>query len=474
MKKFGLNAAVACLLACSLGFVATQTSAADWPSYRGGPTQNMSRAEDPGTGPQQIWESVTSVRGEPCVIAADGSVYTVASPAADFGAQRVFRIDAASGKVLWSSTTFEASLASSCPTVDGSHVVFSHGTHLTALAVSDGSPAWDVDLGGSLGIPVAAGGAVYVNANQGKAGTLFARDVTDGTPLWGAQAPITQRAPIVLPSAVVSLLPKGAGALSAFDPDTGKAIWSTGEVVSDAIGLGDALVYSTGSAMFSLNGSDGSLLWSHEAPKFTAISKLVADDTTVYALTPSTDFLFQVNHLIALDAESGKVVYTREFEKVQSCCGTTAAYAPFVKFGATLYNHYRYFDAKSGEAPGDETARTQTVFYDGEGCANEQNSMFAHVGLTVYAWKNNCSTFVLIARRDALPPEPFGLIQPSFGSSLSDTRPTFLWKENGDNQGGTGVDRYEVVLDGKVLAKDLPFGVGSFTPGFDLGSGTHI
>lgn len=450
-------------------------SALDWPSYRGGPSQNMSRGStDPGTHPQQVWaSSVTSVRREPCVIAAGGSVYAVATAATDFGAQRLHRIDAGSGDVVWSSSTYEIGQGSACPAVDAEHVYFAYGTHLAALEIADGTVAWDVDLGGFVGIPVVDEGVVYANADSGK-GTLFAREASDGDPVWSATVAPSTRAPIVFPEVVLNVAPNNPPALVALDRASGAPIWSYEGPLLDVIGRGDAVIYSTGPNVVKRDAASGSTGWSYSVPPVTEASKLVADGPYVHVLAPSTNFLFQVNHLVRILAGSGAVSYSREFEKVDNCCGTTAAYPPFVKFGNTLYNHYRYFDDETGESPGGPFERTQTIFYDGKDCANEGDSNFALVDYTVYAWKDTCSTTQLVARRDLTPPAPFGVFSPLDGSFSSETPAKLLWDKVDDNSGGAGLSHLELTLDEEVVAAELDPSLTSWPLTTELGEGPHV
>ncbi|HWM54492.1 MAG TPA: Ig-like domain-containing protein [Solirubrobacterales bacterium] len=455
---------------------AGQASAADWPSYRGGPTQNMSRAEDPGTEPQRIWTSISSVRNEPCVIAVDESLFTVATLSTDFGAQRLFRVGAETGKVIWSTSTFETDIASSCPAADASRVYFAEGDHLTALDISTGEQAWSEDLGGVVGIPVVSDGIVYVHAGEGglfeKEGGIFARDASDGSEVWSSPSPEAQRAPLVASGAVVSV--SGGSApftLNAHDVAKGTPLWSASGSETEIIGHGKAVIYPTEGAIEARDSVSGAILWTHPVPLLTAARKLVADGSTVYVLTPSTDFQFQVNHLIALDVSTGKEQYSREFEKVSDCCGTTAAYPPFVKFGPTLYNHYRYFDAETGFSPGEAKARTHAIFGD-KGCANEQDSIFAHTGYTIYSWQGCEGKFQLAARRDTVAPDHLNLFEPANGLVTQKSPISLHWKAL-DNLGGSGLDSFLLTLDEKVLAKEIPAGTESFTPEDELAQGTH-
>jgi len=463
--------ASAATLAIVLLTASAATAAIEWPSYRGGPSQNMNRVEDPGLHPEQVWQSIESVRDEPCVIAVGESAFTIATPKADFGAQRLFRIDLATGVPVWSTFPFEAAQRASCPASDGSRVYFASGPVLAAVDVTNGELAWVTELGGTVGKPVAAKGAVFVNSGE----NVFALDASDGSIVWKAPAETSERPPLLIGTTVVNVGSKES--ISAYGLATGEVLWFV-EGGPDAIGVGDSVVYSrAGKAVVSRDAQTGSLEWSYSVPPLTAAKKLVADDAAVYALTPSTDVRFQVNHLIALDLETGGAKYVREYDPVESCCGTTAAYPPFVKFGARLYNHYRYFDPETGKAPGGESDKTHSVFFDPSGgsCAIEQDSNFAHVGTMIVVWKNLCTRTVLVAREAGPESEPEGpgpveLIQPGPGA-LVGARPQFGWKVGLP----FAVSHYELVIDASTFAEVTPGKEGAvfFTPTEDLSDGSH-
>ena len=445
----------------------------DWPSYRGGPTQNMNRSSDPGTSPSEAWRTLSSVQWQQCVAMADGHLFTMAAAPADFGSQRLYRIDPADGATVWSSSTFPYSGEASCPAADSTLVYAARGTHLVAWKVADGSVEWDADLGSSVGSPVVRGERVFVNAG----GSIYAREAATGAPLWSeARSSMTLTPPLLTPTAAVNRL---SGGLEAFRLSNGTLRWSLSDEIRDVITVGDALIYTTGivggtpAEVVSVSALDGSVNWSHDLPTFTDGSRLVAGDGIVYALAPSHDFRFQNNHLVALNVSDGALVYEQDFGSVSSCCGTTAGYPPFVKFGDRLYNHYRFFDALSGEAPGGPFGTTQTVFYNSMDCANESDSVFANSGGTIYGWANTCGTYRLMARRDTTAPLQFDVTAPLNGAVSATKRPLLDWNAAEDNSGGTGISHYEVTLDGELIDDDVDPQVTELTPVADVSEGTH-
>jgi len=461
------TALVLAVAALAMVALTATANAADWPSFRGGPTQNMISPEDPGKHPEQIWQSsIGSVRAEPCVIAVGDAVFTVATPPTDFGAQRLYRIDLQNGKTVWSSPPFEATEAQSCPAADESRVYHPHGSSLTARTVAEGKEVWQTSLGGLVGKPALGGGKVYVSAG----GKLFALDSTDGSVEWSTPVPPSGRPPLILGDVVVSVSYENFKSLTAFDAVTGEPLWSADGRPWDAIAVGDSIVATPGgSAVVSHDAATGDLAWSYTPPPMTKPSSLVADEGVVYTLAASADHRFQANHLIALDMETGEPRYERKFEMTTSCCGTTAPYPPFVKFGSTLYNQHRYFDPLTGDSPGDASEWTQTIFRD-DVCGTDQESSYAKVGEVVVMWKRCGSGSVLVAKR-AASLEPPELIRPEDGT-LTGSRPNFEWRVEPTPR----IGHYELVVDGEVLAEIPEPGeseVVSFTPEEGLSGGTH-
>ncbi len=402
------------------------------------------------------------------MIATADAIYTFATPRTDFGLQRLFRVDPDSGKAVWSTPPFDEPAGNACPATDGELVYYPNGKSLVAAKAVDGETQWTASLPNAAGKPVVSDGRVYVVASK----TLYALNAGNGSILWNAPVGASVRPPLVVSGVVINVSHESGASLQAFDGETGAALWGQEGKVSDAIASDGSLVYSLGKIVLSRGAASGVAEWSYETPPLTEVRRLVADEGIVYALTPSTDVRFQVDHLVALDEKTGAVQYAREYAPVESCCATTGGYPPFVKFGANLYNHYRYFDAATGASPGAPTERTQNIFFDGNGCAVEQDSAFAHVGGTIYAWKNLCSRIVLVAR-ETLPSEGPGkieLIEPA-SEAVTGPRPNFSWEV------GSPADttRYQIYIDEslsrEVLASDVT--KYSVTLKQDLSEGAH-
>ncbi len=437
-------------------------SANDWNGYRGGPTQDMVSAGYPGTNPSQVWAGLASTGFEPCVIYSGGALYTIASPKADLGAQRLFRIDPATGATVWSTGTFSTSSSNACPASDGTYIYDPEGNLLVARSPTDGSVVWQDPLGAAVGMPTVANGVVYVNSS----GVLNAITASTGSLIWSEPASSTSLAPLVVGTTLINHVP---GTIQAYTSG-GASLWSESGVV-DVIGDGSTVFYSTtGGTVTAVSAATGAVAWTHNTPTLTIAGALVADGQHVYALDSSQNYTYQDNFLEGLNQTDGTVVFSRDNGGV--CCAT-AAYPPFVEFGGTLFNQYIGFSASDGSPLETYPSSYATLFWSGGGCANENDSIFAYEGRTVYVWANTCSGYQLVARRDTTPPSPPGLSAPADGVATNNAEPMFSWSASSDNSGGTGLDHYAVVVDGSQLGGDLATNQTSLTPSGPLADGTH-
>lgn len=126
-------------------------------------------------------------------------------------------------------------------------------------------------------------------------------------------------------------------------------------------------------------------------------------------------------------------------------------------------DHYEVFidSAKVAEIPaGTETFTPPSPFASGDhswrvsavdAAGNSRNS-----GLRVFSVEST-------------PPTAFGLIAPA-DNAVTDARPQFSWQASSD--AGTGLDHYEVSVDGNKLAS-VTASTTSLTPNSDLAAGTH-
>lgn len=188
---------------------------------------------------------------------------------------RLYSLDTTTGKVLWEREVhrgapqvrrhLKSSLANSTPATDGKHVVVLFGP-LGKLAAYDfeGKQLWQRDIGildandpqsgsaewGHASSPILYGDLVLVQGDRRKDSFLAAYRVTTGEEVWkvARQEPSTWATPNVLPASSGDELIANGPVIRAYDPKTGKALWSLGpssEVVVATPVIGDGMAFIT-------------------------------------------------------------------------------------------------------------------------------------------------------------------------------------------------------------------------------------
>jgi outer membrane protein assembly factor BamB len=258
-------------------------AAEDWPSWRG-PAQFGHSSEPVPTAAKVVWRAPLPEPGNSTPIAVGEKLFlTQARKSA--GQRLLLCFDRASGKQLWQAAvsypdpepTHETNpYASASPVSDGSIVVAwfgSAGLHAFDL---DGKPLWRRDLGvqkhtwGYGSSPVIHGRRVFLNFGPGERSFLIALDKSTGATLWQYDIPKGEgkafanwapadmfgswASPVLINSgAREELLLSLPGRLNAFDPATGKLLWT-------CAGLGDLIypspVFANG-VIFAASGFGG-------------------------------------------------------------------------------------------------------------------------------------------------------------------------------------------------------------------------
>ena len=188
---------------------------------------------------------------------------------------RLYALDAVSGRVLWEREVhkgvptvrrhLKSSLSNSTPATDGKSVVVLFGM-VGKLAAYDfeGKQLWQKDIGvldandpqsgsaewGHASSPILYGDLVIVQADRRKDSFLAAYRLATGEEVWkvARQEPSTWATPNVLPGPQGDELIANGPTIRAYDPKTGKALWSLGpssEVVVATPVIGEGLAYLT-------------------------------------------------------------------------------------------------------------------------------------------------------------------------------------------------------------------------------------
>ena len=188
---------------------------------------------------------------------------------------RLYALDATTGRVVWEREVHRAaptvrrhlksSLANASPVTDGERVVVLFGP-IGTLAAYDfaGKQLWRREIGiidandpqsgsmewGHASSPILYGDLVIVQADRRKDSFLAAYRLATGEEAWrvAREEPSTWATPNVLPAPGGDELVVNGPTIRAYDPRTGKALWSLGpssEVVVATPVVGDGLAFVT-------------------------------------------------------------------------------------------------------------------------------------------------------------------------------------------------------------------------------------
>lgn len=201
IKKLSLLMPVLCF-----GATAFTSAAADWPQWRGPKRDNVCTEKGllrqwPAEGPILVWTASELGGGYAGVSVVGDRIYTMGDGADGCQAKA---LDAASGKIVWSSRVGNSGGGGGfpgprcTPTVAGSRVfVLGQFGDLVCLEAANGKEVWRHNLQGELGGKMMSGWGYsespLVDGNNvictpgGDQGTLAAFDVASGKPSWRSQ-----------------------------------------------------------------------------------------------------------------------------------------------------------------------------------------------------------------------------------------------------------------------------------------------
>jgi outer membrane protein assembly factor BamB len=277
------------LLACLLtaAFV-TNAAAADWPQWRGadgsGVSHETNLPEEWSETRNVRWKTPVPGKGHSSPVIAGRKVFLTTAvegevvPGAkavthlidgkewkhpdSVGADRkhafkVIALDRDTGKVLWEKTAWEgtpyddrhrkSSYAASTPATDGKMVFAYFGAEGLYAYDVNGKLAWKQDVGriGTVGMGAGASPVLYENLviiqadeENGKDSYIAAFDKKTGRQVWRAarQVQVSWGTPVIVNTGKrAELIATGTETVIAYDPATGKELWRTKGVESNAI-----------------------------------------------------------------------------------------------------------------------------------------------------------------------------------------------------------------------------------------------
>jgi outer membrane protein assembly factor BamB len=232
-------------------------SAADWPTFRGGPERTDISQETgllkrwPKDGPKQVWVNKDVGLGYSGFAIVEGTLYTLGARDA---VEYLIAVDAATGKEKWSAeagallTNDWGNGPRSSPTVDSGKVYGLSGKgDLICVNAADGKEVWRASM-------TKLGGKV---------------------PGWGYC-----ESPLVDGDLVVCTPGGNQGTMAAFNKNTGELVWQSAEWTDNAQYPSIVAVDHNGARQYiqltmnsfaGVNAKDGKVLWKSEFPGKTAV-----------------------------------------------------------------------------------------------------------------------------------------------------------------------------------------------------------
>ena len=279
-------------LIAALAFVPLTFAADDWPWWRG---PNRDGIADPDQKPPTDWSAEKNVvwkvpvpgRGHSSpIVVGDHVVITTAEEAT----QSVICYDRATGKQRWKSVIHEGGPVQK---------------RNKKASLASGSVAWD---GERFFVAFLHGKAVFATALSPAGEQLWQKKVSDYKVHQGYGASPTVFGPLVL----VGADNKGGGAFVAFDRKTGEEVWrherpSTANYASPIVhhvGGKDQLVFTGCELVTSLDPLTGKVNWKHDGSTVETVTSPATDGERFFISGG-----YSRNHVEALDAQTGKVVW---------------------------------------------------------------------------------------------------------------------------------------------------------------------
>lgn len=244
------------------------------------------------------------------------------------------------------------------PVVVADDTLFSEGEgKLHAVTLTDGAEQWQINLAGAFLSPTVVQEQLFVRAESGDDGFLYALSSDRGGKLWEFKFP-TVGSPydnvgghVTSPVVVDGLVIAGAArTLLALSEEDGKPIWSfeaERPLVTSAAVVEDAVYVADFIHVYALDLHSGAERWRFEHNAVTLYFAPVATDDQV--LVTSYDTVF------ALEPGTGNVHWSRRYEDIELIPAAASAELFFVKSANALFA----LQATSGE----EVWRYQALNY---------------------------------------------------------------------------------------------------------------
>lgn len=362
----------ACVLIIALLLLLRVARSDNWPEWRGSAGTGISAEKDLplnwSNSKNVVWKSPLPDRGNSTPIVWGDRVFVTQGTESDHR-RTLMCFSRADGKLLWQSgvtytrrepTNAENPYCSGSPATDGTHVVAYFGSAGLYCYDFSGRELWRLDTGfvdswqGSGSSPIIHGRMCFLNAGPGTQAAVIACAINTGKLLWKVPTPKVEggAAPGAPPpagggfdNAMMQADPTGAGGfrgswstpvvvrqqdhdelivvlpfqVTAFDPSTGKPIWTCGGLPDQAFAspaIGHGVLVATGHRVsgggtrvtaIRLGGHDEVTathrLWQADLPKDCVGSGVILDGR-VYLVT-------QFGSILCLDLSNGHKLWEK-------------------------------------------------------------------------------------------------------------------------------------------------------------------
>lgn len=261
----------------------TFTVRANWVEFRRGllhhgynRTENVLNVSNVG-GMQLLWDVDLNGATQSAPAVVDGVVYMGS------GDSKVYALDAATGKTIWSTATGSQIVGSSPLVANGVVYVGSFDERLYALDAATGKINWSYATGGGIASSPAEGnGIVYVGSSDD---FLYAINASSGLLVWKQLLNTgVESSPVVVGSIVYAIADDGY--VYALDAATGQRIWLaiTAPGVSSSPAVTAGLVFVGADKLYAFDAKTGDIFWSAEDGSATgqSLSSPAFADGVVY------------------------------------------------------------------------------------------------------------------------------------------------------------------------------------------------
>ena len=321
-----------------------EVGAENWPGWRGPNRNGVSR----DTGVPLKWTADSNVAWKTALpgsgisnpVIFDDGVYVTASDGKSLANLHVICLDRDGGQVRWHQRLWgtaptryhgsKSSMASPSPVTDGRHVWAFFGTgDVFCLDAATGQLAWQRSLSGEYGVienrfatsssPVLYRDTLLLQVDHYGDSYLVALDRKTGSNRWKVDRPgrwLSWSSPqlIRLAGGRHELVVCGSQRVESFDPGTGKALWSVGdmrrECITTPLFIDGRLYVVSGLSMRIRPGGSGDVSGTHVEWRNTRGSPFVPS-----AIVVGKRYYLVTDRGIAtcLDTETGKQVWQKRF-----------------------------------------------------------------------------------------------------------------------------------------------------------------